>query len=423
MQSGSEIPPDVDSESTHPQVAPERKRMGSVVRRASTGAILLIAIVALSLNRPIARSALLIGLLSVSLAYVIAPLAGRLRLPFRRGREPIGPAWTVLAVYLVLFVSGALAWIATAGTLQRQMEALRAQLPFYAERARQRLETVEKIADRFPYPEPMAVQVRTLWRTVLESVKTYAARVIDEIRASRPLLSWLWLAPVISLLLISRVAWFRNSAVARLPEGHLRWRGEEFFGHVNSVLAGYMRAQLWSFLIISGMSIAGFSLTGVPYALLLGTIAGLLEFLPVVGPLSAAFAACMLVNGERLLILLAFLVAMRLVQDYLIYPLLVSRGMHLHPAAIILAIFAGAHLGGMLGVLVAIPFVGIASVAVRHWREYWEIEKLVRRHAQQQAEAAGRETMGIATGAASAGEGTIANGAVLQAKDAEDGPV
>ena len=70
---------------------------------------------------------------------------------------------------------------------------------------------------------------------------------------------------------------------------------------------------------------AGFWLIGLPHALFLGTISGALELFPIAGPLSIAFAACGIVNGEQLLVLIEFLVAMRLVQDYLICPRLVGR--------------------------------------------------------------------------------------------------
>ncbi len=70
---------------------------------------------------------------------------------------------------------------------------------------------------------------------------------------------------------------------------------------------------------------AGFWLIGLPQALFLGTISGTLEFFPLARPLSIAFAARGIVSGEHLLVLNGFLVAMRVVQDYLIYPRLVGR--------------------------------------------------------------------------------------------------
>ena len=56
---------------------------------------------------------------------------------------------------------------------------------------------------------------------------------------------------------------------------------------------------------------------------------------------------------------------------------LISRALHLHPLAIVVALWAGAALGGLVGVCLAVPLVGIMQVTHRHWREYREIEALV----------------------------------------------
>jgi hypothetical protein len=67
---------------------------------------------------------------------------------------------------------------------------------------------------------------------------------------------------------------------------------------------------------------------------------------------------------------LAFLGALRLVQDYVVFPRLVRRGIHMHPLGVILAILSGAELAGFAGVFLAIPAVAVLSVMHRHLLEY-----------------------------------------------------
>jgi predicted PurR-regulated permease PerM len=362
----------------------DRKQLWSIARRAAAGVAVLVAVVALALNRPIAKNVLLITLFSVIFAYLIAPLAERVQRPHLVNHKPLTPVMAVLVIYFGIIIFGSIAWLLVAGKLQYQLTDLGDQLPTYVDRARQRLETIERIINRFSLHDPFSEHLAGLWHTASVSIKTNVISVSAEVIACRPVLAWIWLVPTIALILISRVSWFRQSAVAHLPEGHLRWRGEEFFHQVNSVLAGYTRAQMLACIFIGIMSMAGFWLIGLPHALFLGTISGAFEFFPIAGPLGISLAAFGIVSGERLWVLIGFLAAMRLVQDYVIYPRLVGRSMHMHPVAIILAILAGAEAGGTLGVLLAIPCVGIASVAVRHFREYWAIEKLLKEHARQQ---------------------------------------
>lgn len=374
---------DTIGSSTPLQVRVDRKHLWSIARRATAGIAALVAVVVLALNRPIARYAILISLFSVCFAYLIAPLAERVRRTRRPYGKPLTPVMAVLVIYFGMFIFGTIAWLLFSGKIHRQLTDLGTELPSYVERVRQRVETIERITNRVSLPDPISDRLAGLWHTVSESIKTNVIRVSAEVMDCRPVLPWIWLVPTIALLLISRVGWFRQSAVGHLPEGHLRWRGEEFFHQVNSVLAGYTRAQLLACVLIGITSMVGFWLIGLPHALFLGTISGALEFFPIAGPLSVAIAAFGIVRGERLLVLIGFLVVMRLVQDYIIYPRLVGRRIHMHPVAIILAILAGAETGGTLGVLVAIPFVAIASIAVRHWREYWAIEKLLKEYARK----------------------------------------
>src|SRR6185369_13724108 len=78
---------------------------------------------------------------------------------------------------------------------------------------------------------------------------------------------------------------FSKAALRVIPRGRLRWRGRDFFQDVNATLAAYVRAKLIAGLIIGAACTIGFALIGVPYAVVLGILAGLLEFIPLAGPL------------------------------------------------------------------------------------------------------------------------------------------
>ena len=67
----------------------------------------------------------------------------------------------------------------------------------------------------------------------------------------------------------------------------------------------------------------------------------------------------------------------------MIYPRLIRQALHLHPIAVVVAIWLGATLGGVMGVCLAVPLVGILKVTYRHVREYRAIERLVRTHGGQ----------------------------------------
>ena len=85
---------------------------------------------------------------------------------------------------------------------------------------------------------------------------------------------------------------------------------------------------------------------------MLGVIAGALEFVPLVGPLIIGVAATAIaaLHSPGLAVRTAvFLAVLRVIQDYVIYPRLIGRDLHMHPLAVILAVLAGAELGASPG--------------------------------------------------------------------------
>src|SRR4029079_16990592 len=105
-------------------------------------------------------------------------------------------------------------------------------------------------------------------------------------------------------------------------------------------------------------------------AISLGVLAGILELIPAIGPLTMLIIAVS--QTDHVVSVVLFLVALRIVQDSVVYPRLVRRGMHLSTPAVILTVWAGAVLAQAPGVILAIPVAGFVSVSMRHWREYRE---------------------------------------------------
>ena len=113
---------------------------------------------------------------------------------------------------------------------------------------------------------------------------------------------------------------------------------------------------------------------------MLGIVSGLLEFIPLVGPLAVALIATLIASSfsmQQALGVVVFLGIVRIVHDYVIYPRIIGHGMPLHPFAVIVAILCGAALAGVPGIFLAIPTVAILSVGYRHWLEHTGSEGLV----------------------------------------------
>ena len=107
-----------------------------------------------------------------------------------------------------------------------------------------------------------------------------------------------------------------------------------------------------------------FWIIGLPYFLLVGVFAGIVEILPVIGPLIAgltAVAAGLTVSWQLGLAAAIVVYGLRIVQDYVINPRLFGRAVHLPPLAVLLAVSAVALLLGPWWVPLAIPLTAVVS--------------------------------------------------------------
>jgi predicted PurR-regulated permease PerM len=369
-----------DLPSAEPMSRRERRRAVTYL----TLAVLLVTLVVLAVvfDQFAATGVLLIVFLSFVLAYLIGPAAERLRYaaaPSRRGR-PLQRGISVLVIYGVVAVVTFPLWTLAGQRLGPALERMTVLVPEHTARFIEQLHENERWHDGLGLPIALNAPIGAMTRRVTGSLEAEARALGAELAGIRRLVPWLSTVPVVAFLLLTRWHRFRRSTTRALPTPHLQWRGNEFLLNLNRILATYTRAQIISACLIGTICWIGFAALGLPYPGTLGIAAGALEMVPLAGPLIVAVVATAMAP-DRVVAVLVFLAGLRLVQDYAIYPRLISRVMHLHPVAVVLALWVGAALGGVVGVCLAVPIVGIAQVAHRHWREYREIETLIRERA------------------------------------------
>jgi predicted PurR-regulated permease PerM len=172
---------------------------------------------------------------------------------------------------------------------------------------------------------------------------------------------------------------FEHTVVKLASNERLRRRIHWLLRDVSRTMAAYTRAQVIACAEIGVLVTIGLGIIGAPYAGVVGTIAGLLEFIPLIGPLIAACVAVGLtltVSFKTAMIVALFLIVLRIAQDYVIYPRIVGQGIHMHPLVVIIAILAGAEIAGLVGIFLAIPVVGMMIVIYNHYLAHRGLENL-----------------------------------------------
>jgi predicted PurR-regulated permease PerM len=183
---------------------------------------------------------------------------------------------------------------------------------------------------------------------------------------------WLVIVPILAVFFLRDGGEFADSLIEIVDRRRQRQFLSALLNDLDMMLARYIRAQL----ILAGLTMLvftiGLSVMRLPYSVALGVAGGVLEFIPVVGPLVAAgvIIAVAFFTGSHFLIVAIFLGVWRVVQDYVVSPRLMGKSVELHPLAALFAILAGAEVAGVIGVYLSIPIAATLRIFWRRWRLY-----------------------------------------------------
>jgi predicted PurR-regulated permease PerM len=161
---------------------------------------------------------------------------------------------------------------------------------------------------------------------------------------------------------------FRDFALGFLDASR-RADAIRILGHIHVVLGRWLRGQL---LLIALVAVVLYLILGpilhVPYALALACLSGVLEIIPIVGPLIAVALAGTVAFGARgadtAIAVIVVYTVLRQVEDQIVMPLVIGRAVHLHPVVTIFAVLVGLSVWGILGALLGVPVAAALNVTL-----------------------------------------------------------
>ena len=146
----------------------------------------------------------------------------------------------------------------------------------------------------------------------------------------------------------------------------------------HSVLGAFVKGQFLVMILLGIVYAVGLQLIGLEVGLIIGMVAGLSSIIPylgfAVGIISAVIAAFFQFGLDWVHLALVGVVFMvgQVVEGYILQPFLLGDKIGLSPVAVVFAVLAGAQLGGILGMLIALPVAAIIVVLLKHVREFYE---------------------------------------------------
>ncbi|MBU8905535.1 AI-2E family transporter [Desertibacillus haloalkaliphilus] len=274
----------------------------------------------------------------------------------------------VLLIYFIFF--GGIGYLIFRGTpyIVSQLKDFAANIPEFTETFRvwfqffnERLNTM---------PEGVHQHVEEWIGGLEEYLDRFVAGIIDVIKQILNSLIYFIVIPFLVFYLLKDFKLVEKTAWYLTPR---KWREESiaFIHDVDKSFGRYIRGQILVSLSVGLLAMTGLWLIGMPYPVLLGIFIGMTDIIPYFGAFLGAVPALIVAamqSMEMLLYTAIVIFVLQQVEGNILSPVIVGKTLHMHPVLIMLALIIGIEIGGIFGLVLAVPTLAIIKVILLHVR-------------------------------------------------------
>jgi predicted PurR-regulated permease PerM len=313
-----------------------------------------------------ARPVLVPFILGLVLAYLLLPLVHWLErhMPAQLRTWKVARPLSIILTYLlfVLIIAGVVAFI---------VPVMAQQVGTFIERVPQYYEQLGDLVQEGR--EWYEVSIPEDWKTTIEeNLAEIAQEVLGAVQGNlvgvlRSVLGSI--SFLIGLVIIPFWLFYILQDESQVKEGILEALHPELRADVQSlatlvdhVLSAYVRGQLLLCLFVGALATVAMFIIGVPFAPVLGLIAGIFEVLPNIGPYLGAIPAILVALATNpvsaIWVAVAFF-AIQLIENLVLVPRISGKSVKLHPAMVMMVLVIGGQLAGFWGMLIAVPVTAV----------------------------------------------------------------
>ncbi len=317
-----------------------------------------------------AEETLTLFLFAILFAYFVEPLVSRLERVLR------GRVKAIAAVYIILIAMLVGIGFLVGPRIASEGRSLATSLPTLVDRMGSG-QFVSQIGQQHGWSVVRQVQIQALLVAHRTDILRYGQALGEKLAVPAQHIWWLILIPILSLFFLKDGLSIANGMIdlGRTPDEKRTIGG--IVGDINVMLGSYIRAQL----ILASLTAVSYtfvlSLMRVPYAFILGPLAGLFEFVPVVGPALASvtvFVVAILTSYPHLVWLFLFLGAWRVVQDYVNAPRIMGKSLEIPAVVQIFGVLSGGEIAGVVGALISVPAIATLRILWRRMTSHRSVD-------------------------------------------------
>lgn len=309
----------------------------------------------------VVRGILFPFLIASVIAYVVNPLIEKL---LARGFSRIGAIvllfGMILTIFLIIIVFGL-------PLIVEELNRLSQTLPSYIRVLQEYIDQFSTDLQRIKFPaivKQLADQTLQRAEEVGLGLINWLSELILNIFSH---VVGLIIAPIIAFYILKDLESLSDSVNGWIPVRY--WDQVYRLGlEINAVISGFLRGQFLVAILIAFLTTIGLLFLRVNFAIVLGIIAGAFNIIPYLGPILGAVPTIVIVlvhSPLKALAVSALFLIIQQIEGGIISPRIMSNQVGLSPLTVIFAILAGGELAGLLGMILAVPIVGIIKVILK----------------------------------------------------------
>jgi predicted PurR-regulated permease PerM len=335
-------------------------------------------------NRPFLKVLFIVGLLLIAfwvasffpdlvlaiitailIAFILKPVVKLLE--FRLG---LRRSLAILTVFLIVGGGGVLGAMELVPFVVNRVQGLYDQFktfPF----DQKLLEAARDIAEHIPFftAEELAAKTRSVMDGGIQAIGSFLENVVV-------LLVTLSIVPFISYFILAEGDIALKKLIERVPNKYFEMT-MNVLSKIQRDLVGYLRGWILDSFIIGILSIIGLSLIGIDYPFIIGTIAGIANLVPYLGPVVGAVPAFLVSLTQfgdfRMLVpIIVLSVTIQAIDNIIVQPICFSKSVDMHPLTVIIVLVIGNQLMGIAGMILGIPIATILKVSAEE--TYWGLK-------------------------------------------------
>ncbi|MEY2194129.1 AI-2E family transporter [Neobacillus sp. BF23-41] len=309
------------------------------------------------------------------LYYLFRPLVNFLQL------KKVPRALSILLIYLMAAAMISLLVFFVGPILQKQINSLIDTTPAFIESIKEKLtelqdnEWVHRLYDNKSFNFEKGTD--SISKNVPSGLAVIGSNIMNFIGMMARIVTVFVTVPFILFYMLKEGEKAPRLILRILPAGQEK-NGRKILADLDEALSSYIHGQIFVSFCLGTMLFIGYLMIGLDYSLLVAIVAMLTNVIPFLGPIIAIIPALIIGILDSPMMVVKVLIVMVVVQQiegHIISPQVMGRKLEIHPLTIISLLLAAGSMGGVLGLILAVPVYAVLKVIVHHTYRLWKLRK------------------------------------------------